>query len=251
MARLRTKYRDSVTADVPVALEAEAVMDHPSAAASAPHDDSGVAASRLKEQLDEPEDDLGKNGLPPLACHWLRANPDYLHDADKNQRLQDLHWVLVQEGYEGYSPEYFAEVDKRLHAPNSGDDEDDELSAAAARLEAAERDRDRIAEWNTEFDGAFEESQKSPVDRVLDEIRAARKNNTSVDAKPRRTIPPVSAPPSREAPTSNGARSNSRVTLSPQQREAARLSGVDEVTYAKGILRLQAEKEAGNYTGKP
>ena len=293
--RLKTRYKNSAAADVPVAPDAVAVMDHPSAAATAPLDD-GVAVGDLAAQLAAqreadrletmrsridavpprdvdavidaakeqaikldrgtpdpgPEDDLGKNGLPPLACHWLRNNPDYLHDADKNQALQDLHWVLVKEGHEPYSPAYFLEVDKRLNGHGAQPEPyiDEELAAAERQLEELERKRDRISTVNKRLDQVIEETQ-SPVDRVLNEIRAGRNNNPAVDAKPRRTIPPVSAPPSREVPTSNGARGSSRVTLSPQQKEAARIAGISIEDYARHLIRLNEEKASGNYGGSP
>jgi hypothetical protein len=221
-------------------------------------DDAVEAATQAAVSLDretpdpEPEDDLGKNGLPPLACHWLRNNPDYLYDVEKNQRLQDLHWVLVDEGHEPYSPAYFLEVDKRLNGHGAQPELfiDEELAAAEQQLEEVERKRDRISAVNKRLDQVIEETQ-SPVDRVLNEIRAGRNNNPAVDAKPRRTIPPVSAPPSRETPTSNGARGSSRVTLSPAQKEAARIAGVSIEDYARHLIRLNEEKASGNYGGAP
>lgn len=66
--------------------------------------------------------------------------------------------------------------------------------------------------------------------------------------QPTRRTPTVSAPVSRDIPSGGSGRpSNSKVTLTPEQREAARLSGIDEVTYAKNLIRLQAEKRSGNY----
>ena len=57
---------------------------------------------------------------------------------------------------------------------------------------------------------------------------------------------PVSAPPSRAATNpSTGRPSGTRITLTPEQREMARLSGIDEITYAKGLQRLQQDKADG------
>lgn len=66
---------------------------------------------------------------------------------------------------------------------------------------------------------------------------------------PQRRMAPVSAPPSRDVPSPSTGRpsNNSRVTLTPEQREAARLSGIDEVTYARNLVRLREEKTRGNY----
>jgi len=63
----------------------------------------------------------------------------------------------------------------------------------------------------------------------------------------RRSIP-VSAPVSREAPSLGGGPATpSRVTLSAEQREAARIAGVDEVTYARNLIRLNELKKQGHY----
>jgi hypothetical protein len=216
---------------------------------------AAVSLDRHATPDPEPDDDSDASeqaaGLPPLAIQWLRNNPEYLQDETKNAALQNLHWELVAEGYEGYGPEYFAEVDKRLHGSPRNSSGHDEIAAAERQLEAAERDRDRLMQWNKDFDGAVEEVQKSPADRAIEAARAARNSNPAVNAKPRRTIPPVSAPPSREVPTSNGARTGTRITLSPRQKEAAAIAGISEVQYAANLLRLNEEKANGRYGGDP
>jgi multidrug efflux pump subunit AcrA (membrane-fusion protein) len=65
----------------------------------------------------------------------------------------------------------------------------------------------------------------------------------------RRTI--VSAPPSRETPSSSGVRGPDRVTLSSAEKEAARISGISEKDYAANKLKLLKEKAQGNYGGQP
>lgn len=57
------------------------------------------------------------------------------------------------------------------------------------------------------------------------------------------------APPTREAPSpSTGkAPSSSKITLSPEEREVARLSGIDEVTYAQNKVKLAELKKNGHY----
>jgi hypothetical protein len=57
---------------------------------------------------------------------------------------------------------------------------------------------------------------------------------------------PVSAPPSRAATNpSTGRQSNNRITLTPEQREMARLSGIDELTYARQLQRMNELKANG------
>lgn len=58
----------------------------------------------------------------------------------------------------------------------------------------------------------------------------------------------VSAPVSREAVSpSTGKTISTRVTLSAAEREAAKLAGIDEITYAKQKLKLAQMKEEGHY----
>ena len=60
--------------------------------------------------------------------------------------------------------------------------------------------------------------------------------------------PQVSAPPSRSATNINTGRpSGNRITLTPEQREVARLSGIDELTYARQLQKLQTLKADGHY----
>ncbi len=68
---------------------------------------------------------------------------------------------------------------------------------------------------------------------------------SKVDAEPKRTTI-VSAPVSREAPSS-GSTSSTRVRLTREQSEVAKLAGITDAEYAKQLLRLQAEKKNGNY----
>jgi hypothetical protein len=63
----------------------------------------------------------------------------------------------------------------------------------------------------------------------------------------------VSAPVSRES-ASNGydySDKGSRVKMTPQMKEAARIAGISEVEYAEQVLRLRQEKAEGNYGGAP
>jgi hypothetical protein len=66
--------------------------------------------------------------------------------------------------------------------------------------------------------------------------------------QPERRVP-VSAPVSREvASSASGSRqSNDKVTLTADQKEAAKMSGVTEVEYAKQLLRLKQMRESGEY----
>src|SRR5262249_41701106 len=69
------------------------------------------------------------------------------------------------------------------------------------------------------------------------------------DDTPRRASIPMSPPVSREVPTLSGEppRRPGRIELSPAEREAAAISGIDEVTYAQNKLRLIELKKRGHY----
>lgn len=66
-------------------------------------------------------------------------------------------------------------------------------------------------------------------------------------AETRKSIP-LSAPVSRDNPTLSGVPSRpSQVVLTKEQREAARIAGVDDFTYAKNLQKMNARKKDGHY----
>lgn len=54
----------------------------------------------------------------------------------------------------------------------------------------------------------------------------------------------VQAPPSRNDRDGDGRPSNTRITLSPEQREMAKNLGVSEIEYAKNLVKFQAAQKA-------
>jgi hypothetical protein len=52
--------------------------------------------------------------LAPPAAAWIRAHPDYATDQNKNMRLKAHHTLVVADGFQANTPEYFAEIEKRL-----------------------------------------------------------------------------------------------------------------------------------------
>jgi len=73
------------------------------------------------------------------------------------------------------------------------------------------------------------------LDQRMSESQPPEQRTRNVPARQQQ---PYSAPVSRGSV--NGARSANSVTLSPAEREAARISGVSEVEYAKQMLELEA-----------
>jgi hypothetical protein len=59
----------------------------------------------------------------------------------------------------------------------------------------------------------------------------------------------VSAPVSREVPSSSGTKQSGKITLTKDQQEAARISGVTETEYARNLVKMNEAKANGQYTG--
>jgi hypothetical protein len=57
----------------------------------------------------------------------------------------------------------------------------------------------------------------------------------------------VSAPVSRETQTSTGQRASSKVRLSPEEQEFAKIAGITDVEYAKQKQKLAQHKMNGDY----
>lgn len=60
----------------------------------------------------------------------------------------------------------------------------------------------------------------------------------------------VSAPVSRETPSSSGTRNSANETLTKDEREAAKIAGITEAEYAKQKRRIREMKANGSYGGQ-
>jgi hypothetical protein len=77
-----------------------------------------------------------------------------------------------------------------------------------------------------------------------------KKPDAQPEPKPERT-PIVSAPVSREVPSASGQRAgNGKTTLSAAEKEAAKMSGVTEVEYARQKIKLAQMRADGTYGGE-
>lgn len=105
------------------------------------------------------------------------------------------------------------------------------------------------AHWDAIRAGHAQDSEAYFV--MLEEklgYRQPPRPSPSSEPETQRKSIPMSAPVSREIPSLGGGNTTpSRVTLTAEQREAARIAGVDDVTYAKNYLRLQELKKHGHY----
>lgn len=114
--------------------------------------------------------------------------------------------------------------------------------AKLARLGAAHYDA-LEAGHAADSDGYFQ-----VLEERLGYRQPVAKTEADPEPEPQRRSMPMSAPVTREAPSvSTGRATPTRVELTASQREAARISGVDDVTYARNFLRLQALKKEGHY----
>lgn len=110
--------------------------------------------------------------------------------------------------------------------------------------------------WDVLDEGhkAFSQEYFDSLETHLGLRKAPEKEKPVVDddddpPKQTKRTPIVSAPVTRDTPSlTTGRPSTDRVTLTPQQREAAKISGISEMDYAKQVLRLQQAKKEGHYS---
>ena len=96
--------------------------------------------------------------------------------------------------------------------------------------------------------GAFSPSYFEWIEVQLGMRKAPKKDDDDMDdePEPRKERVVTSAPVSRESPSlRDGRPTSTRITLTPEQRAAARDSGISEIEYAKQLIRLHEAKKAG------
>lgn len=147
-----------------------------------------------RQQPNAVEATIDNSGLPETAKAWLTLHPEYLRDPRKNSKIQALHWDVLDEGHQAFSPEYFKSLEEHL---------------------------------------GMREKPLSQEDR---------------DNQPQNRSSIMSAPVSREVPGSGGQRQQpGQVRLTAAQREAAKMAGVSEKTYAENLQKLNDMKANGTY----
>ena len=118
-----------------------------------------------------------------------------------------------------------------------------------AQTEPAKLARLGAAHWDAIEAGHAQDSDG--YFQVLEERLGYRKSapaESEYEPEPQRRSMPVSAPVSRDSPSlSTGRATPTRVQLTPEQRDAARISNIDDVTYARNLLKLQEMKKQGHY----
>jgi hypothetical protein len=71
--------------------------------------------------------------------------------------------------------------------------------------------------------------------------------NDDDDPQPQQRTSIVSAPVSRDVPSGTTPRKNGKITLTAEQRESARISGITEAEYAKQLEKYREMKANGTY----
>jgi hypothetical protein len=227
--RYRQGFKDGGKVEMPAKPEPIAATEMPPPAppaveqppppqpdlAKPPEDDATVALRRQIESLQKSEHLHRQQNEALLLAHaahqrrneWLKANPK----AQANREaLGPIHHEALQSGLIDTSPQYFAYLEQRL-----------------ADLPA-------------------DETPTMPQQPTPEFFRPPPSPPAPRPPGPNRVL--HSAPVSRDVPTSgSGARPRGKVTLTPLEREAAAMSGVDLETYAKNKLRYQQMRESGEY----
>jgi len=215
MVRVRAKYRryaeGGAVPDDAPAPDGSSVLKDQLAAMATANE---AAIAQPQASADAPPVEMQ---LPPLAVDWLKRNPRYLESETDNSRLQALHWQVLADdpSLEPYGERYFREIERR---ENSAPDP-------------------QVQEYSSPGSG-----NRLRISADVD----------NVGARSRGSI--VSAAPSREPPSSGGTSrhmSEGKITLSREQKEAAKISGLSEQEYAFQLMRLREAKARGDYQGRP
>jgi hypothetical protein len=221
MASLRKKRDVVSTPEAAPAVEAEIEASPPPSVEPSPEQiapPQDEAALALQAQLDairQGETMQEQAQIAALAAQerrqaWVESNPL----ANKHYAaLNDLHHEAMRSGLADTSPDYFDFLNNRL------------ADLDARRPEAA-------------------------AAHLAKEMQARARPQPQEQAKPTRlSAAHMSAPVSRQIPSGGIARGG-RITLTLEQREAARLSGITEAEYAKQLLRLCQLQAAGEYSDR-
>ncbi len=227
MASLRKKPEVlAAAAETPPALEIDIAADatSPSTPAPAPPPEpptssQNEAQQALLAQLDalRESEGLQQQHQQALAAAEERRQAWLAGNSLAQQHyghLAGFHNEAMQSGLADSSPAYFNFMQDQLAALQSED------PAANAHMIAEEL-----------------------------QARAAERAEPQAPAPPSRSCI-VSAPVSRGVPSSTPGWATGKITLTPAEREAARLSGISEVEYAKHRLRLNAMKASGEYADR-
>jgi hypothetical protein len=177
-----------------------------------PRDDATAALRAQIDALRHNEDFIARqNALALETAHrrkaWFENTPGAKENAGV---LNVLHHAAIAAGLVDGSPEYFTALEQQLATlprPNGN------AEHLAKEMQAR----------------AAENGQQQPQARSESRVQ-------------------YSAPVSREVPSAgSGTRPPGKITLTAQQKEFARISGISETEYARNLLKLNQMKALGEY----
>lgn len=165
-----------------------------------------------------------EQGMTPEMEDFFTQRPLFIDRQDLTAKAMN---DLYAEGINPDRPGYYDKLAERFHYHL-----DDRPRAAAQ--EAVDRTLARA---------------KASVD---DDVGTYGGNNSRIVVSEPSPRAIYSGAPTRSVPTGdyNAASGSGRITLSREQKEAARIAGCSEETYARNLLRLHQEKSIGNYGGQ-
>lgn len=143
--------------------------------------------------------------LKPRSEAWVRAHPEYASDPDMTMRMIGAHNIAISKKLEPESDRYFKFIERYL--------------------EMAAKDEDGAVVSNGDATGG------KGADVVVSD--AGKATQTRQGATERDVQPPP-------APASRGGTNTRTVRLTPEQQDAAKISGLSNEEYARNLL---AEKE--------
>jgi hypothetical protein len=151
------------------------------------------------------------SGMSQPVKNWLRKHPELVTDPIQNARLQKMHFVAEYQAGEVDTPAYLDRLDVLL----------------GYRPQPASQPRDAPAPTYSRASG--NEPRPAPV---VQQRRPAG--------------PPVSAPPTREAPSMRtGHPVSKREPLTQEQRDMAKYSGISEEEYARQLEKMEKMRAVG------
>ena len=169
-----------------------------------------MAREPQQQRAPTTEEIIASSGLPDRAQEWLLRHPEYMQDRRKNTALQHFHNQAVDEGIGEWTDAYFDRMESLLG------------------LKPAMNGNGQVHERPPM-------SAPTPTPRHSAPVRQQNYGG-----------PPVSAPPSRDAPSwTTGRPMSTRAPLTAAEVDIARAAGISVEEYARQKEKMEKLKAAG------
>ena len=209
--------------------------------------EAGEAAKRdMKTAISNADPDLQADAMERLAT--ARANISKLEDGK--------YELEARVRAEKAAPKVESKPEPQVQPDPLGLDKSNLPDEAKTYLRAHPdlitdpRKNARLQAWHWDAIDAGHDPFSKPYFEFIDEKRQPKKVEKveKVEEQQQRTNI-VSAPVSREVPSGGGARQSGKITLTKDEQEAAKISGITETEYARQKAALLLAKQNGQYTG--